>query len=124
MFALLVVLAGSHFFVGVHHCGRSVRGVAFLELADGCGHNMLPSTHRMAMKGCCEDEVIQHEAQDLKVTSADIQVDAPTLLAEIQAPVLLASLIPASLPEAVVTPDYDPPLRVTDVTVDFRLLLI
>jgi len=122
--ALLVMLASSSFFVDVHTCGGTVKAVALLEEADGCGHQSLPPCHRAAMKGCCENESIMHEADDFKSQSNEIAIQL-TPSADIEQPcVLIAEIIPATSLLTLEFPNYDPPLRTCDKLATLQVFLI
>jgi hypothetical protein len=119
----LVLAAGSNFFVSVHHCGKSIRGIAFLETADGCGHGQLPPCHRKLMKGCCEDETIYHQAQDFQVTASALELQPVPVFDIVQPLVLIAEIIPVTNVFSAYA-DYDPPLRVRDITTDLQVFII
>ena len=124
LLAGLVLLASSNFYITSHSCGGRVNKIAFLEKADGCGHALMPPCHRAMMKGCCEDDVITHDAQDLKVESKLLLSFTPSFIA-ITSPVVIAELIPSSSLQAG-TPhfDYDTPPRSGDLTVALHVFLI
>ena len=122
--ALLVLMASSSFYVDVHVCGGSVKAVAFLEEADGCGHQQLPPCHRALVKGCCENETISHEGEGFKSSLVKISI-APSPSIDIEQPtVLLAEIIPAAPVSQTQYYNYDPPLRSTDRTIDLQVFLI
>lgn len=120
--ALLVLLASSHFFVDIHYCGDRLKAVSFLSEADGCGHSELPPCHRNLIKGCCENEQITHDAQDLKKEVVEVQV--PTTFGDLVANTPLAvEVIPAVVrPKTFIA--SDPPLPVTNRQVLFSVFLI
>lgn len=123
-FALLVFVSSSNFSVGLHHCGGAVRDVAFLEHADGCGHQQLPPCHRKMMQDCCKDELIVHQGQgfhheNMKVHIAPSFVDHVTI-----PPILVAEVIPSFDRTPVKFFNYDVPLRSSDRTVIHHVFLI
>ena len=123
--AALVLAASSSFYVATHSCGGRINKVAFLEKADGCGHSQMPPCHRAMMKGCCEDDVIAHDAQDLK-SEAQLHVN-PLLLsldAVIPTPALLAEIIPSYSQSRAKFFNYDTPLRSSDRTLSHCVFLI
>jgi len=122
--AVLVLMASSSFYVGVHMCGGSVNAVAFMQEADGCGHQSMPPCHRALMKGCCEDESITHEGQGFKDSYTTITIAVSPSIDIEQPPVLLAEVIPSSSLSGVYYQNYDPPLRSSDRTIDLQVFLI
>jgi hypothetical protein len=121
---LLVLMASSSFYVDMHFCGGDVKEMAFLEQADGCGHQQLPPCHRALMKGCCENETISHEGQGFKNSFVKISID-PSLSIDIeQSQVLLSEVIPTVPVAKTQYHNYDPPLRSTDRTIDLQVFLI
>lgn len=122
--AALVLLASSSFYVATHSCSGRINKIAFLEVADGCGHAKMPPCHQKLMKGCCEDEVIAHEGQDLKYESKLDVTPSFIALAIIHTPALMAEIIPSSATAQDTYLPYDTPLRSTDRTVTHRTFLI
>jgi hypothetical protein len=122
--AVLVLTAGSHFYVGIHHCGKTVKEITFLKQADGCGHAQMPPCHRVLMKACCEDETIQHEAQDFKLYPQKHDLKSQPFITLEQPAQIISEIIPSSDILDLKFIQYDPPLRVTDVTVDLQVFLI
>jgi len=122
--ALLVLTASSSFYVGVHVCGGAVKAVAFLEEADGCGHQSLPPCHQQAMKGCCEDESIVHNGEDFKTYSTQITIAPSPFVDMVQPSVLLAEIVPSAPLSKIQHYNYDPPLREIDRTIDLQVFLI
>ncbi|MFZ5970893.1 MAG: HYC_CC_PP family protein [Bacteroidota bacterium] len=120
--ALLVLLASTHFFVDVHYCGDRLKAVSFLSEADGCGHSELPPCHGNLMKGCCENEQITHDAQDLKKEVVEVQV--PTTFGDlVENTPLAVEVIPAVVrPKTFIA--SDPPLPVTNRQALFSVFLI
>jgi hypothetical protein len=122
--ATLVLLASSSFYMSTHSCGGRVNKIAFLEKADGCGHQSMPPCHRQLMKGCCEDEIIAHDAQDLK---SEANLNLPSLLPTFElAPIVsvLAEIIPSAEQSRITYLKYDTPLRSTDRTITQQVFLI
>ena len=124
LLAFLVLLASSSFYVGVHVCGDTVKAVAFLQEADGCGHQTLPPCHRKMMEGCCENDVVIHEGQEIKGDVTSIIL-----------PILTATEITHNTSIAIITPVVDanpstdyvdhPPDRVDhDIVISTHSLLI
>jgi hypothetical protein len=124
LLALLVVVASSNFFVDVHMCGKEVKAVSFLSEADGCGHASMPPCHRALMKGCCDNQQIQHDAQDVKKEVTTVQVPTPACIDLIPTAVLLAEVIPSVFTAGAFEIPVDPPLRSIDRTVLLAVFLI
>lgn len=124
LLALLVLLASSSFFVDVHTCGGMVKAVALLDEADGCGHQSLPPCHRAAMKGCCENESIMHEADDFKSQSNEVTIQLLPLADVEHHLVLIAEIIPSTVLSTVDFPNYKPPLRTCDKLTTLQVFLI
>jgi len=123
-FALLVFVSSSNFSVGLHLCAGKVNGIAFLEHADGCGHQKLPPCHQKMMKGCCEDEMIVHTGQGFHHENMQVHV-APAFLSDITLPpVLITELIPSLDHTPFKFFNYDTPLRSSDRTVIHQVFLI
>ncbi len=121
--ATLVLLASSSFYVATHSCSGRVNKVAFLEVADGCGHAKMPPCHQKLMKGCCEDEKIAHEGQDLKYESK-LSFQPSLFVTDLTfTPALIAEIIPSESPSFHYL-DYDSPLQSTDRTVTLCTFLI
>jgi len=125
LLAVLVLMASSSFYVGVHYCGGTVKAVAFLNNADGCGHQELPPCHRKAMKGCCNDEQVVHESQELKASSANITLPLLSAADPIHNTVILAEIIPAvhTTPTTYMD-DHPPALTGHDIILSIQSLLI
>jgi hypothetical protein len=123
LLSLLVLMASSHFYVGLHRCGDHVNAVAFLQQADGCGHAKMPPCHRALMKDCCQDDQVVHQAQDLKVDVSAIHVPAATLVGILHSTVVLADLIPVLSTVDFPLVDDSPP-RASDRTVLHAVFLI
>jgi hypothetical protein len=122
--AALVLVASSSFYMATHSCGGRVNKVAFLEKADGCGHQSMPPCHRQLMKGCCEDKVISHDAQELK-SEANINLTSLLPTIELAAIVyVLAVIVPAEETSSTAFLKYDIPLRSIDRTVTQQVFLI
>jgi hypothetical protein len=122
--AALVLLASSSFYVATHSCSGRVNKVAFLETADGCGHAKMPPCHQKMMKGCCEDEMIAHEGQDLKYESKLTIHPSFISFAIVHTPALMAEIIPSSARTQDSYRAYDTPLRSADRTVEQHSFLI
>lgn len=124
LFAVLVFLSSSTFSVGVHSCGGSVRGIALLDHADGCGHQNMPPCHRKMMKGCCEDAMITYQGQGFSHNLSPVVTGIASFVMVAPPVVLLADVIPAGNHIASFRTDYDPPLPAQDRTVALRTFLI
>ena len=124
LLAALVLLASSNFFVDVHFCGDHLKAISFLSEADGCGHAELPPCHREAMKGCCENTQISHDAQDLKKEAVSIQI-SPTVESGLVCNALaVAEIVPEFTTEKKSSRSYKPPLPKTDRQVVLSVFLI
>jgi hypothetical protein len=123
-FTLLVLVSSSSFSVGLHLCGGHVNDVAFLDDADGCGHENMPPCHRKMMEGCCADETLVHESQGFKADLYAVAL-APTLLFPcIQLPVFVADIIPTQPEPQEKFLCYNIPLRSCDRVVAHQVFLI
>ncbi|MCU0358625.1 MAG: hypothetical protein MUE95_13705 [Cyclobacteriaceae bacterium] len=123
--AVLVLMASSSFYVGVHLCGDTVKAIAFLRQADGCGHQELPPCHRKAMEGCCNDEQVVHQPQELKAEVTGLVLPLPLPSGIIQNSVVLAEIIPSSV--TVPSPclsDHPPTLTGNDILISIQSFLI
>jgi hypothetical protein len=125
LLAALVLMASSSFYVGVHYCGGTVKAVAFLEEADGCGHQELPPCHRKAMEGCCENEQVVHESQELKAGLTTILLPALASVDIVHQSVVLAEIIPAvETNPTPYFPDHPPALTGHDIIISIQSFLI
>lgn len=125
LLAVLVLMASSSFYVGVHSCGGTVKAVAFLQEADGCGHQDFPPCHRKAMEGCCENDLVIHESQELKTEAAGIVL--PTLFSSdvMHQAVVLAEIIPAAeINPPLYFSDHPPALGGHDIIISIQSFLI
>jgi hypothetical protein len=122
--AALVLLASSSFYVATHSCGGRINKIAFLEIADGCGHAKMPPCHQKIMKGCCENEVIAHDAQDIKSEAKVSLVPLALSFDSISTPVVLSEIIPSAELSSIKFFNYDSPLRSGDLVVTHRVFLI
>jgi hypothetical protein len=114
LLALLVLLASSHFFVDVHFCGDQLKAISFLSEADGCGHAQMPPCHRDLMNGCCENQQITHDAQDLKKEAVAIQISPTVDAAIVHHAWVLAEIIPQAVQRKTHLLSYKPPLPNSD----------
>lgn len=96
LLAALVLMASSSFYVGMHYCGGTVKAVAFLNKADGCGHQELPPCHRKAMEDCCNDEQFIHESQDINGLTVNILLPVLSSTDVIHNTLVVAEIIPAA----------------------------
>jgi hypothetical protein len=121
----LVLMASSSFYVGVHYCGGTVKAMAFLQEADGCGHQELPPCHRKAMEGCCTDEQVMHESQELKTTTATLIL--PTLASSeiIHSTRVIAEIIPdIAVNPAAYLSEQPPALTGHDIIISIQSFLL
>lgn len=124
-FAILVLFSSTSFVVGLHLCGGQIQNIALFTKAEGCEmEKKMPPCHRQESKPCCQDETIVHDAQDFKSNINQISIAALPVVDRIQPAVLIAEVIPSSIVSIKHYADYDPPIRPTDVTVDFQVFLI
>lgn len=123
--ALLVLVSSTSFMVGVHLCMGDVQNVALFTKAPSCpNERQVPPCHRHTPDPCCEDEVLTHEAEELKLSSASITV-YPLVAADVEQTVaLIAEIIPSFHTFLTAYRDYIPPLRSTDLIIEHRVLLI
>lgn len=125
LLALLVLLASSSFYVGVHVCGGTVKAVAFLQEADGCGHQALPPCHRQQMKGCCENDLVVHDAQEIKGEIAKVTLPLVSSTDIIHNTVLIADIIPiVELNSSTYFIDHPPGRVDRDIVISIHSLLI
>ena len=111
--------------VGVHVCGGTVKAVALLQEADGCGHQTLPPCHRKMMDGCCENDVVTHDAQDIKGDGSLISIPAHSSTDIVHNSILLAEIIPAFESNAITYPTDSPPgVTGNDIVISTHSLLI
>jgi len=123
LLALLVLVSSTSFVVGVHICMGKVQEVAFLSKADGCQMAKLPACHRTSHP-CCQDEVVVHKADDIKGSVVDFALQCPTPIDLAQASFIISEIIPTKQATSAAYHSYDPPLPSTDITVEYRVLLI
>lgn len=124
-FAFLVLFSSSSFMVGIHLCAGQIQNMALFTKADGCEmEKKMPPCHKRESKPCCQDETVVHDAQGFKGNISQISIAAAPVVDMVQPPVLIAEVIPSSLVSIKHYTDYDPPIRATDVTVDFQVFLI
>ena len=121
----LVLMASSSFYVGVHTCGGTVNAVAFLQEADGCGHQSLPPCHRQLMSGCCENDQVVHESQEIKGEVVNITLPALSSTDIAHNTIVLAEIVPAITvnPTAFLT-DHPPALAKHDIIISIQSFLI
>lgn len=125
LLAALVLMASSSFYVGVHYCGGTVKEVAFLNKADGCGHQQLPPCHRKAMEGCCDDEQLIHESQDINGATVKILLPVLSSTDVIHNTLVVAEIIPTAyvFPTSYFT-DHPPALSGHDIIISIQSFLI
>ena len=123
--AILVLVSSTSFIVGMHICMGEVQNVALFGKAESCQkEKALPACRKHTKPACCQDEVVFHEASDLKGSVEQIHIIAPAPM-DIEQPMLVISeVIPASPIARIQYYKYDPPLRSCDLTVEHQSLLI
>lgn len=125
LLAALVLIASSSFYVGVHYCGGTVKAVAFLNQADGCGHRELPPCHRKAMEGCCNDEQVIHESQDINGVTVNILLPVLSSTDVIHNTLVVAEIIPtASVSPTSYFTDHPPAHTGHDIIISIQSFLI
>jgi len=118
LLAVLVLVSGTSFMVGVHHCNGHIASVALFSNADPCPmEQQLPPCHKAAKKSCCSDERIVHQSEDFKPAVAHIHVAPAPLIAELASPVVIATLIPDAPTISVRAIDFSPPLFSPDIII-------
>ena len=118
MLSLLVLVSGTSFIVGVHHCNGHVASVALFTKATPCPmEQKAPPPCHQSKKSCCSDERIVHDSDDLKPTTSAIHVLATPLVAELASPIVIATLIPSSWVLQVPPIDSSPPLPLPDIQI-------
>jgi hypothetical protein len=118
LLALLVLVSGTSFMVGVHHCDGHIAGVALFSQADPCPmEQQLPPCHKAVKNTCCSDERIVHESDDLKPAVAHIHVAPAPLVAELASPVVIATLIPDAPTIQLRPANFSPPLTSPDINI-------
>jgi hypothetical protein len=124
LMAALVLLASSSFYVGVHYCGGTIKAIAFLDEADGCGHPELPPCHRKVMESCCENDQVVHESQELKAELTNI-LPALSSADIVHQSVVLAEIIPAvEINPIPYFSDHPPAFTGHDIIISFQSFLI
>ncbi|QOI96109.1 MAG: hypothetical protein HRU69_00850 [Flammeovirgaceae bacterium] len=125
LLAALVLMASSSFYVGVHYCSGAVKAVAFLDEADGCGHQQLPPCHRKAMEGCCNDEQFIHESQDINGATVNILLPVLSSTDVIHHTQVVAEIIPtASVSPTSYFTDHPPAPTGHDIIITNQSFLI
>ncbi|WP_299217931.1 hypothetical protein [uncultured Aquimarina sp.] len=127
LLACLVLLSTFSFTVEKHYCGRFLVDVAVFSKAKDCGMKMMGHSDdqniQMKKKSCCKDEIIVLEGQDeLKVSFDQIDFSQQVFIVS-----YLNSYINLfSLPEEkhLVSKEYSPPERVTDILILHETFLI
>ncbi len=113
---LLVLISGTSFMVGVHHCNGRVHDVSLLSDADECPmETKLPPCHK-PKNPCCTNERIIHEADDFNSSITPSLEHAP-LVAELAPPVVIASIIPDHATTFNTFDAYSPPDSPDDLNV-------
>lgn len=123
-FAFLVLVSSTSFMVGIHRCGGQVQNVALFTKAAGCQQEQqVPPCHRHDTPPCCQDVTVIHEHQDFKGEIAQLDFSGFPIGDVLQPVVVLAEVIPAFTARTY-SPNYDPPLRVSDRTVALQVFII
>lgn len=117
--AFLVLVAASHFEVGIHYCSGSIFTVNLLAEADGCGmeKNSPLSTHYKT--SCCSSATFLHEASE---TVPDLEFASTVTLQPAATNFLIATIIPVRVNISVET--IVPPLLSKDRIVTARTFRI
>jgi hypothetical protein len=119
MLSLLVLISGTSFIVGVHHCNGRVASVALFTLATPCAMEQKtpPPPCHQGKKSCCSDERIVHNSDDLKPATSAIHVLPAPLVAELASPIVIATLMPSQrvLEEPLIA--ASPPLPLPDIQI-------
>jgi hypothetical protein len=125
LMAVLVLLASSSFYVGVHYCGGTIKAIAFLDEADGCGHPELPPCHRKVMESCCENDQVVHESQDIRSEAANVGHPLLSLTTIVHNTLVLAEIIPAvEINPIPYFSDHPPAFTGHDIIISFQSFLI
>lgn len=125
LLAMLVLVSSTSFTVGMHLCMGEVQDITMSSKAEACEmERKLPPCHRHLPAPCCEDEAMMHEAQDLKITGSQVHISAITPIDIEQPLILISEIIPSEASARTRYPDYSPPLRSYDLTVQHRVFLI
>lgn len=124
-FAFLVLFSGSDLMVGIHLCSGQIKSIALFKKADACEkEKKLPPCHRQESIPCCQDETIVHNAQDFNGNVTQTRITPVTIIDVIQPSVILSEIIPSLTVTLPQYHNYDPPLRLYDITVALHVFLI
>ena len=121
--AALVLVSSTSFMVGLHLCGGKIQNIALFSKADNCSKTLKGCDGPM-MAGCCEDETVVHKADDFKSSNNEVQLNVPIPLIVDFPPIVISQIIPAAPFISDRYSNYDPPIRSSDIIVEFRTFLI
>ena len=122
---LLVLVSSISFKVGMHFCGGAIQSIALYSKAEPCTlEKSLPPCHKHQTPDCCNDETIIHQGDDDQLASSTTTIEAPTSIEVELTYSLIAEIIPAAPTARTQYFNYDPPLRASDLTVEYRVFLI
>ena len=122
--AILVLVSATSFTVGMHFCKGEVENINLFGKAESCQvEKSRPPCHKHIKPGCCADELVSHEASDLKGAIKQIHIDAPAIYIE-RPVVLISEVIPSADISRTYYHNYDPPLRSSDRNVSLQIFLI
>ena len=115
MLAVLVLISGTSFIVGVHRCNGHVASVALFAKAEPCGmEKQMPPCHK-PVKPCCSDESVVHDSDDFKPATLHIHVASSPLIADLASPVIISILVPGSIAIQYRRIDSSPPPATADI---------
>lgn len=117
LLALLVLVSGTSFMVGVHHCNGHIQDVSLFGKADPCPmERQLPLCHKK-VNTCCDDNTVVHEAQDFKASASGIHCAHAPLIAALASSIVISELIPVTVSKAPSGVDYSPPPFAPDLNI-------
>ena len=123
--AILVLMSSTSFTVGMHFCKGEVENINLFGKAESCQvEKSRPPCHKHIKSGCCTDELVSHDASDLKAAIKQIHIDAPAPIYVERPVVLISELIPSADISRTYYHNYDPPLRSSDRNVSLQIFLI
>lgn len=124
-FALLVFFSSSSFMVGLHLCNGTVQNIALFSKAEGCKkEKQLPPCHRHKAAPCCEDKTVVKDALGFKDDIKQITFAATPVVAAVRPHIILSKVIPSLVVLHSHFYNYDPPLRLCDLTIALQIFLI
>lgn len=123
--ATLVLVSSTSFMVGMHFCGKELQNFALFSKADGCHlEKPIPPCHKPASPGCCDDETIVHQREDIKVSVKQPYLSPIVAVIIEQAPLLISEIIPGEPVAQTAFYHYEPPLRSADLIISLQIFLI